>query len=72
MRSIRKTEAERLHKEAMSTYVGTRNLLIAIGIIAILLAGVDCLLPHPQYRKPLADLVAATDKLALGDVNVTP
>src|SRR5208337_1111159 len=59
------------YQEAMSTYVWTRNLLIAIGIIAILLAGVIAWFLTRSIKKPLADLVAATDKLALGDVNVT-
>ena len=64
-------ENEKAHKEAMSTYAGARNLLIAIGIIAILFAGVVALYLTGSIRKPLAKLIAAMDKLALGNVNVS-
>jgi methyl-accepting chemotaxis protein len=64
-------ENESAHKEAMSTYARARNLLIAIGIIAILFAGVIALYLTGSIRKPLAKLIAAMDKLALGNVNVS-
>jgi methyl-accepting chemotaxis protein len=61
--------AER-YQEAMSTYAWARNLLIAFGIIAIVLAGVIAMYLTRSIKKPLSNLVAATDRLALGDVNV--
>lgn len=64
-------ENERMYKEALGTYARTRNLLIAIGIIAMLFAGVIALYLTGSIRKPLAKLIAATNKLAIGDVNVT-
>ena len=63
-------ENERLYKGAMSTYASTRNLLVGVGILAVLLAGLVAFLLTRSIKKPLQDLVAATDRLALGDMSV--
>ncbi len=58
------------YEEAMSTYAWARNLLIMIGIIALALGGAAALLLTRSIKKPLSSLVAATDRLAQGDVDV--
>ncbi len=58
------------YEEAMSTYAWTRNLLIIIGIIALALGGATALLLTRSIKRPLANLLAATDRLAAGDVSV--
>jgi methyl-accepting chemotaxis protein len=58
------------YEEAMSTYTWTRNLLIIIGMLALALGGATALFLTRSIRKPLSSLVAATDRLALGDVSV--
>jgi methyl-accepting chemotaxis protein len=58
------------YEEAMSTYTWTRNLLIMIGILALAFGGATALLLTRSIGKPLSNLVAATDRLALGDVSV--
>ncbi len=59
-----------MHKEAMGTYTSTRNLLVGVGVLAVLLAVFVAFLLTRSIKKPLQDLVAATDRLALGDVSV--
>jgi methyl-accepting chemotaxis protein len=63
-------QTETRYRDAVSTYAWTRNLLIMIGILALALGGVTALLLTRSIRKPLSNLVAATDRLAAGDVSV--
>ncbi len=64
-------ESERMSRDAMDTYASARNLLIAISILAVVLGGVIAFWLTGNIRKPLAKLVAATDKLAIGDINLS-
>ena len=57
------------YEEAMSTYAWSRDLLVVIGIIALMLGGVAAFLLTESIRRPLGNLLAATEKLALGDVS---
>lgn len=58
------------YQEAMSTYAWTRNLLIIIGILALALGGFTALFLTRSIKRPLSQLVTATDRLADGDVTV--
>jgi methyl-accepting chemotaxis protein len=59
-----------LYKEALATYSSARNLLVIIGIFTILFSLAIALFITRTIKKPLENLVAVTDRLALGDVNV--
>lgn len=59
------------YKEALSTYIFSRNLLFIIAGIALLFGiYIACFLAK-SIRNPLQSLVDATDRLAAGDVNVS-
>ena len=60
-----------LHKEGMATYASARNLLVAIGLFTILFSFAVAFFMTRTIKKPLGDLVELTDRLALGDVNIT-
>jgi methyl-accepting chemotaxis protein len=62
--------SEKMYQEAMATYASTRNLLILVGLGALLLSGVISYLLARSIGKPLSNILAATDKLVQGDVDV--
>ena len=59
------------YKEAVDAYTYGRNLLFIIALIALALGVSTALFLTRSIRRPLQELVEATDKLALGDVNVS-
>jgi methyl-accepting chemotaxis protein len=56
--------------EAFSTHATSRNILFVLAGIALALGAVIGWLLSRSIKQPLQGLVAATDKLAVGDVNV--
>ena len=60
-----------LHKEGMATYTSSRNLLMVIGLFTIIFSFGVAFFMTRTIKKPLGNLVEITDRLALGDVNVT-
>jgi methyl-accepting chemotaxis protein len=58
------------HKEAMATYSSTRNLLIIIGLIAIVFGAMVALFLTRSITKPLAEAVGVSNRLAEGDLTV--
>ncbi len=57
--------------EAFSTHATSRNMLFVLAGIALALGAVIGWLLSRSIKQPLQGLVAATDRLAVGDVNVT-
>jgi methyl-accepting chemotaxis protein len=57
--------------EALDAYTSARNLLIGIGLFALLFGVVTALYITRSIRRPIQKLLAATDRVALGDVDVT-
>jgi methyl-accepting chemotaxis protein len=64
-------ETQKMYKQAMADYAWTRNLLIMIGVLALLLGGSTAFLLMRSIRQRLDKLVTATDELALGSVDVS-
>jgi len=58
-------------REALTSYGRARNMLIGISLFVLCFAAATALYITRSIRKPLETLVAATDRLALGDVGVT-
>ncbi len=58
------------YREAVSAYANARNLLLLIAALALVVGVVIALLLTRSIRRPLQELVEATNRLALGDVNV--
>jgi len=59
------------YKEAMSAYTNGRNLLVGIAIITLVFGSIIALFLTRSIKQPLQEFMSATDKLALGDVDVT-
>ena len=64
-------ETAKMYREAMSAYAWTRNLLILVGIVALLIAGATAVVITRSIRGPLDKLIVATKRLAAGDVDIS-
>ena len=58
------------YEEALAAYGSARNLLVGIGLFALIFGCATAYFITRSIRQPLQELVGATDKLALGDVSV--
>lgn len=59
------------YEEAMSAYSNRRNLLVGIAVITLVLGLLIALFLTRSIKQPLQEFMSATDKLALGDVDVS-